>query len=603
MSFCEEKFVVNASIAMEQNVADSATFSFLTSNTDRPLKKARTLLEEKKSKEYRLPSLEEKSEVIKKVTVKLSETQKQVQQEEESDVLRDYEDMVANTTETDELLDYEDMVGDEVNLVSKVDKSLKNIHNLEKEKDENDALLDYEDMERDVSRTLEAEEIQRNEETDELLDYEDMVGDEANLISKVDKNLKNIHNLEKEKDENDVLLLDYEDVERDIPRNEETDELLDYEDMVGDELNIVSEVDKNLKNIHHLEKEKDESDVLRDYEDMERDLPRNEETDELLDYEDMVSDELNLVSKVDKNLKNIHSRTLAAKEFQRNFIFKQLYDQVSPSSRQDNYYLLDKLGEGGFGEVWRGKDRNNKECAIKKMQVPCYNPELILTEITNLKQNNHENIPKYVDSFMVSSKEIWMVMEYIAGADVANIIHYSKLNHSSIAAVCHGVLSALRYLHMKRIIHRDVKGDNILVSNQGHVFLVDLGLSVHEESDLKEAGTPGFMAPEVMTTNSYKCSADIWSLGMTFIQMITRRYPYFDCDTRSMREHIIKNSLPPTPKALPEHMTSFHNLCLQYDPSCRASALALLEHEYLEGKAAPQQLALSVKEAMYFKSL
>ena len=194
-------------------------------------------------------------------------------------------------------------------------------------------------------------------------------------------------------------------------------------------------------------------------------------------------------------------------------------------------------------------------------------------------------------------------MEYIAGADVANIIHYSKLNHSSIAAVCHVVLSALRYLHMKRIIHRDVKGDNILVSNQGHVFLVDLGLSVHEESDLKEAGTPGFMAPEVMTTNSYKCSADIWSLGMTFIQMITRRYPYFDCDTRSMREHIIKNSLPPTPKALPEHMTSFLNLCLQYDPSCRASALALLEHEYLEGKAAPQQLALSVKEAMYFKSL
>ena len=348
MSFCEEKFVVNASIAMEQNVADSATFSFLTSNTDRPLKKARRLLEEKKSKEYRLPSLEEKSEVIKKVTVKLSETQKQVQQEEESDVLLDYEDMVANTTETDELLDYEDMVGDEVNLVSKVDKSLKNIHNLEKEKDENDVLLDYEDMERDVSRTPEAEEIQRNEETDELLDYEDMVGDEANLISKVDKNLKNIHN---------------------------------------------------------LEKEKDESDVLRDYEDMERDLPRNEETDELLDYEDMVSDELNLESKVDKNLKNIHSRTLAAKEFQRNFIFKQLYDQVSPSSHKDNYYLLDKLGEGGFGEVWRGKDRNNKECAIKKMQVPCYNPELILTEITNLKQNNHENIPKYVDSFMVSSKE------------------------------------------------------------------------------------------------------------------------------------------------------------------------------------------------------
>ena len=459
LSFCEEKFVVNASIAMEQNVADSATFSFLTSSTDRPLKKARRLLEEKKSKEYRLPSLEEKSEVIKKVAVKLSETQKQVQQEEESDVLLDYEDMVANTTETDELLDYEDMVGDDVNLVSKVDKSLKNIHNLEKERDENDVLLDYEDMERDVSRTLEAEEIQRNEETDELLDYEDMVGDEVNLISKADKNLKNIHNLEKEKDESDVLLLDYEDMERDIPRNEETDELLDYEDMVGDELNLVSKVDKNLKNIHNLEKEKgendvlldyedierdvsrtleaeeiqrneetdelldyedmvgdefnlvskvdknlqnihnlekekDESDVLRDYEDLERDLPRNEETDELLDYEDMVGDELNLISKVDKNLKNIHSRTLKAKEFQRNFIFKQLYDQVSPSSHQDNYYLLDKLGEGGFGEVWRGKDRNNKECAIKKMQVPYYNPEPILTEITNLKQNNHENIPE-----------------------------------------------------------------------------------------------------------------------------------------------------------------------------------------------------------------
>ena len=485
----EEKIVPFTPATMEQNpdVAETVRLFVNSSVIDKQIKKARRLLEEKKSKEYDLQSLEAESEITSQAVKNLMAYCKQVQKKEETGELLDYEDMMWDTTTTQE----------------------QNAQSL----------------------------INELEETDELLDYEDMVGDTATTKE------GNAH----------------------TAKTEETDELLDYEDMVGDELALISKVDKNIHNL----KENDESDVLLDYEDMERD---------------------------------VHvPKTLEAEEIQRNGTVTLLCNQISPFSNQHKYDLLDKLGKGGFGEVWRARDRDDRECAIKKMPVP-YNPQMILAEITHLKQNSHVNIPKYLDSFMVNFKEIWLVMEYISGVDVAEIIYHTKLSHSAIAAICHGVLSALRYLHMKRIIHRDVKGENILVNNQGHVFLADLGISTSEESNLEEAGTRGFMAPEVITTTSYKCGADIWSLGMTIIQMITRHYPYFGCDKRSIRELIINFSLPPIPQAMPKDMTSFLNLCLQYDPSSRPPALVLLDHEYIYGKATPKQLALSVKETMDKKS-
>ena len=142
----------------------------------------------------------------------------------------------------------------------------------------------------------------------------------------------------------------------------------------------------------------------------------------------------------------------------------------------------------------RPKDRFYNDCAVKRIQLPA-NPKLVINEISILKECDHVNIPKLYDCFMVDVREIWLAMEYIHGLDVTEVVTHMILLPSQIATICHEVLCALQYLHNKRLIHRDVKGDNIFVNIHGHVYLGDMGLSTFENSNLGPLGTLLLFSP------------------------------------------------------------------------------------------------------------
>ena len=278
---------------------------------------------------------------------------------------------------------------------------------------------------------------------------------------------------------------------------------------------------------------------------------------------------------------------------------KQLQSLLSTKDRCSHYELLNKLGSGGFGEVWRAKNKSDDQVAIKKMSMRT-NPKLLIAEILHLKQNIHDNIPKYMDSFMVDT-DIWLVMQYIQGLDVARLVQCSVLSSSEIACVCHGVVSALTYLHSKRIVHRDIKGQNILISQHGGVYVADLGLSIVEGPDMgMGAGTTAFMAPEVISTTTYSCNVDIWSLGMTIIQMLTRKIPYYGCNKQMMRKRIMNKVYPTIEEYMPFKMADFLNHCLEWDGSRRVSSSILMYHEFLSSKTSEHALAFTVKAAHYF---
>ena len=283
----------------------------------------------------------------------------------------------------------------------------------------------------------------------------------------------------------------------------------------------------------------------------------------------------------------------------------QLTDLLSIDD-DSNYELLDKLGSGAYGEVWRAKKEDHQDVAIKRMLLS-RDPSTIIAEITHLQSSNHPNIPKYYSSFRVD-QQVWVAMEFIQGLDAQQLVHKVSLSPSCVATVIHGTLSALQYLHQKSIIHRDVKADNVLVKQDGHVFLSDFGLCIGEGPNLRRIGTPGFMAPEVLLATTYNAkedawstynsAADVWSVGMTMVQMATRKAPYFNCNVFEIKHKVINNIRPEVSEDMPHDMDDFVDACLIYDPTKRATAAQLLQYEYIQKKATPDQLSTAVKEAL-----
>lgn len=210
-------------------------------------------------------------------------------------------------------------------------------------------------------------------------------------------------------------------------------------------------------------------------------------------------------------------------------------------------------------------------------------------EIKILENCTSPFVVQYYGSFLYDG-QIWISMEYCAAGSISDLIALRRrcLNEREIAAICANVAKGLEYLHANRNIHRDIKAGNILLASNGTAKLADFGVSAQLTNTINKRktviGTPFWMAPEVIQESQYDGKADIWSLGITAIEMAEGEPPL--SQMHPMRAiFMIPNRPPPTLKA-PEHFSALFNdfimTCLQKDPQHRPSAAELLNHPFIK---------------------
>ncbi|KAL3845572.1 hypothetical protein ACJIZ3_002975 [Penstemon smallii] len=272
---------------------------------------------------------------------------------------------------------------------------------------------------------------------------------------------------------------------------------------------------------------------------------------------------------------------------------------VSPNGISRRYIVDwekgELLGRGSFGSVYEGIADDGFFFAVKEVSLLDQGDEgkqsiiQLEQEIALLSQFQHENIVQYYGTKKDDSR-LYIFLELVSQGSLLSLYQKYYLRDSQVSAYTRQILHGLKYLHDRDVVHRDIKCANILVDTNGLVKLADFGLAKATKlNDVKSCkGTAFWMAPEVVRSRGYGLPADIWSLGCTVLEMLTRRFPYsnFDCMEAALYR-IGKGEIPHIPNSLSNDARDFILRCLQVDPSLRPTAAQLLDHPLVK-RSLPQ---------------
>ncbi|KAL0065795.1 Protein kinase of the Mitotic Exit Network [Marasmius tenuissimus] len=255
-----------------------------------------------------------------------------------------------------------------------------------------------------------------------------------------------------------------------------------------------------------------------------------------------------------------------------------------------HFQLGNCIGRGQFGSVYRALNLNTGQMvAVKRIRLDGLNEEEVtqlMKEVDLVKRLSHPSIVKY-EGMARDADTLSIVLEYAENGSLGQTLKaFGKLNERLVASYVVRILEGLHYLHQSDVVHCDLKAANILTTKNGNVKLSDFGVSLNMRAMEKTndvAGTPNWMAPEVIELKGASPKSDIWSLACTVIELLTGRPPYGEIpNSMSVMFKIVEDDRPPIPPACSPLLEDFLKQCFNKDPAMRPSAELLCEHQWLK---------------------